>query len=228
MAGSANINDVFKTFGSPRPKASVGARPPSSGAPSINDVLGSFGAPKAKSPVTSGGSFGSPAASRGFNQRVVVGVGDMAVSNVQHVTLSTFALGSCIGVVIYDPIARAGGLLHLMLPDSTLAADRANKKPAMFADTGIPQLFSALVGIRAERNRVNILVAGGACVLSGPDQFKIGERNIAATRKLLAAYGCRARQEDVGGTVNRTIHLDIATGVVRLKLPGREFEQRLT
>lgn len=200
MAGSASINDVFGAFAAPRPKATPG-----------NTAFGS--------PATSG--------SGSFAQRVVVGVGDMAVSNVQHVTLSTFALGSCIGLIVYDPIARAGGLLHLMLPDSTLAPDRAAKKPAMFADTGVPALFNALRGLRAERNRVNLLLAGGACVLNGPDQFRIGERNIIATRKLLALYGLRPGLEEVGGTVNRTVHLDIASGRVTMKLPGREIEHRM-
>lgn len=198
-----------------------------SGSASINDVFGAFTSPKPKGSNT--GGFGSPTATHNgaFAQRVVVGVGDMAVSNVEHVTLSTFALGSCVGVVVFDPVARAGGLLHLMLPDSTLSPDRAAKKPAMFADTGIPMLFNALRGIRAERQRVNILLAGGACVLNGPDQFRIGERNIATTRKLLSLYGLRASKEEVGGSVNRTVHLDIATGIVSLKLPGRNIQHRL-
>ncbi len=199
------------------------------GSASINDVFGAFAAPRPQVPAPNRGGFGSPTAShaRSFAQRVVVGVGDMAVSNVEHVTLSTFALGSCVGIVVFDPIARAGGLLHLMLPDSTLSPDRATKKPAMFADTGIPMLFNALRGIRAERQRVNILLAGGACVLNGPDQFKIGERNIATTRKLLSLYGLRASYEELGGNINRTVHLDIATGVVSLKLPGRDLQHRL-
>ena len=199
------------------------------GSASINDVFGAFSAPRPKATPPGGSGFGSPAFTRSasFAQRVVVGVGDMAVSNVEHVTLSTFALGSCVGIVVYDPVARAGGLLHLMLPDSTLSPDRAAKKPAMFADTGIPLLFNALRGIRAERQRVNILLAGGACVLNGPDQFRIGERNIATTRKLLSLYGLRACAEELGGNVNRTVHLNVATGQVSLKLPGRDIAHRL-
>ena len=199
------------------------------GSASINDVFGAFSAPRPQATPPGGSGFGSPAFTRSasFAQRVVVGVGDMAVSNVEHVTLSTFALGSCVGVVVYDPVARAGGLLHLMLPDSTLSPDRALKKPAMFADTGIPMLFNAMRGIRAERQRVNILLAGGACVLNGPDQFRIGERNIATTRKLLTLYGLRACAEELGGSVNRTVHLNVATGQVSLKLPGCDIVHRL-
>ena len=79
-----------------------------------------------------------------FAQRVVIGVGDMAVSNNTQVTLSTYALGSCIGVVAYDPVVKVGGILHMMLPDSSISPEKAVQQPAMFADTGLPLFFRAL------------------------------------------------------------------------------------
>lgn len=167
---------------------------------------------------------GSPTLAGLFAQRSVVGVAEFAVANSAQITLSTFALGSCIGVIAYDPVAKAGGLLHFMLPDSTLSPDKAVAQPAMFADTGIPALFNALTGIRAQRPRMRTFVAGGACVLSGPDNFKIGERNAVAVRRLLSVYGCRSIGEDVGGTVNRTLHLNVGTGVLSAKLPDRSYE----
>ena len=93
---------------------------------------------------------GAPTISAIFSQRVVIGVGDMAVSNNDMVTLSTYALGSCVGIVAYDPVSHAGGILHLMLPDSTISPDKATKQPAMFADTGVPLVLKALLGVRAE------------------------------------------------------------------------------
>ncbi len=170
---------------------------------------------------------GSPTLAGLFAQRTVVGVAEFAVANSAQITLSTFALGSCIGVIAYDPVAKAGGLLHLMLPDSALSPDKAAAQPAMFADTGIPALFNALTGLRALRPRTRTYVAGGASVLSGPDSFKIGERNITAVRRLLAVYGCRPVGEDVGGVVNRTLHLNIGTGVLTAKLPDRNYEVAL-
>jgi chemotaxis protein CheD len=137
------------------------------------------------------------------------------------VTISTFALGSCIGLVAYDPVAKAGGLLHLMLPDSALSPEKAATQPAMFADTGIPLLFNALIGVRAQRARVNLFMAGGASVLSGPDTFKIGERNIVAVRRMLSVYGCRLVGGEIAGTVNRTLHLELGTGMLTVKLPDR-------
>lgn len=170
---------------------------------------------------------GSPTLAGLFTQRTVVGVAEFAVANSAQITLSTFALGSCIGVIAFDPVAKAGGLLHLMLPDSSLSPDKAAAHPAMFADTGIPALFNALTSIRAQRPRTRTFVAGGASVLSGPDSFKIGERNIVAVRRLLAVYGCRSVGEDVGGVVNRTLHLNIGTGMLTAKLPDRNYEVAL-
>jgi chemotaxis protein CheD len=164
---------------------------------------------------------GAPTITALFSQRVVIGVGDQAVSNNDSVTLSTYALGSCVGVIVYDPIAHSGGILHLMLPDSTISPEKAVKQPAMFADTGLPLLFRALAGVRVEKARLRIFLAGGASVLNGADPFKIGERNFLAVQKYLRANGLSVAGQDIGGNVNRTVHLEIGTGRVTLKLPDR-------
>ena len=154
-----------------------------------------------------------------FAQRVVIGVGDMAVSNNGQVTLSTYALGSCVGVVAYDPVAKVGGILHMMLPDSSISPDKAQSQPAMFADTGLPLFFRALSGLKAERARIRLFVTGGACVLTSHDSFKIGERNTRATLNFLAANGFVIRHTVAGGTTNRTVHLQISDGEMTLKTP---------
>ena len=166
---------------------------------------------------------GSPTISSLFAQRIVVGVAEFAVANQQLMTISTYALGSCIGLVAYDSATQTGGLLHLMLPDSSLSAAKAAAQPAMFADTGIPVLFNGLTSMKAQVGRCKIFVAGGASVLSGPDSFKIGERNIAAVKRMLGVYGCRVAGAEVGGTVNRTLHLELGTGQLTLKMPDRTF-----
>ena len=168
---------------------------------------------------------GSPSIASLFAPRLVVGVGDMIVSNNAASTLSTYALGSCLGVVAYDPVMRVGGLLHLMLPDSTLAPEKAATRPAMFADTGLPLLFRALAGLKADRARLRLFVAGGANVLgNNSDSFKIGERNLKATAAWLSLNGYGVRHSDVSGTVNRTVHLEIGTGAVKLKTPEMNGE----
>lgn len=164
--------------------------------------------------------MGSPSIAALFTQRIVIGVGDMAVSNNSQIMLSTYALGSCIGVVAYDPFMRVGGILHLMLPDSTISPEKAVSQPAMFADTGLPLLFRALTGLKADRNRMRIFVAGGACVLNSHDAFRIGERNTSATLSYLAQNGYTVRHTVVGGSINRTIHLDLSNGAITMKTPS--------
>jgi chemotaxis protein CheD len=164
---------------------------------------------------------GSPTISMLFAQRVVIGVGDLAVSNNTQVTLTTYALGSCVGIVAYDPATHAGGLLHIMLPDSSISKEKAVSHPAMFADTGLPLFLHELAGVKAERHRLRFFLAGGACVLSGPDTFKIGERNAATVKAWLAGQGLRVHGADLAGTVNRTLHLDLSTGMLTVKLPDR-------
>lgn len=161
----------------------------------------------------------SPSISALFQQRVVIGVGDMSVSNNQAITLSTYALGSCVAVVAYDPVVKAGGLLHAMLPQASISPAKALVQPAMFVDTGMPLLLRALVGLKADTRRLRIFLAGGASVICANDMFKIGERNLQATMQHLAQLGLSVNYSAVGGTINRTVHLVIGTGAITLKTP---------
>ena len=162
---------------------------------------------------------GSPTIASLFAQRVVVGVGDMAVSNNQSTILSTYALGSCIGVIAYDPVARCGGILHLMLPEASVSPQKALTQPAMFADTGLPLFFKALVGLRAERSNIRLFVAGGASVMGGSDPFRIGERNTTVTNNFLNLNRLNVLKTDTGGSISRTVHLELSTGLVNMITP---------
>lgn len=168
---------------------------------------------------------GAPTVASLFAQRVVIGVGDMAVSNNSTVILSTYALGSCVGVIAYDPLYKVGGILHLMLPESSISPEKAAKQPAMFADTGLPLFFRALSGLKAERSRLRLFVAGGASVIAGSDPFRIGERNARTTMDFLQKNGYAVRYTDLGGSINRTVHLEMASGNVTLKRPA-DTEQK--
>jgi len=161
----------------------------------------------------------SPSIASLFAQRVIVGVGDMAVSNNPQVILSTYALGSCIGVIAYDSVSKVGGILHFMLPDSTISPDKAQKQPAMFANTGLPLFFKAMVGMKADPHRLRLFVAGGAGMLAGQDPFKIGERNSAVAFDFITKYGLSVRHQQTGGSINRTVHLEVGTGATNLKTP---------
>ena len=163
----------------------------------------------------------------GFEHKVVVGIADLAVSNNQNITLTTYSLGSCLGIAIYDPVVRVGGLLHIMLPDSTIDPAKAAKQPAMFVDTGVPTLFRASYQLRAEKHRVIISVAGGAQIMDNSGFFNIGSRNHERLTRLFKEHGLRIHAEQVGGMVNRTMHLNLATGEVRLKISGQPQESIL-
>jgi chemotaxis protein CheD len=163
----------------------------------------------------------------GFERKLVVGVGGLAVSNNQNLVLSTYSLGSCLGISIYDPVSRAGGLLHAMLPNSSINPQKATEQPAMFVDTGISALFRAAYELRAQKHRVQICVAGGAQFLDKSGFFNIGQRNYSCLRELLAEHGLMVQAEDVGGLVSRTVHLNLGTGEVRLKASGDNDERTL-
>ena len=151
----------------------------------------------------------------------MVGVADMRVSNQQGEVLVTHALGSCIGVAIYDPAAKVGGILHYMLPDSTLDPGKAQGHPHMFADTGLPLLFRECYRLGAQKSRLRVKVAGGSQVLGNREFFQIGRRNYAALRKIFLKNNVLINNEDVGGTKARTLFLEIATGNVWIKVMGQ-------
>ena len=151
---------------------------------------------------------------------LIVGVADMKVSRDPHVILVTHSLGSCIGVAVYDPVVRVGGLLHYMLPDSNLDLNKSKKNPAMFGDTGIPFLFKSTYKLGAEKSRLRVIVAGGAQIMDQKGLFNIGKRNHTLLRKMFWKNNVMIDFEDVGGTVNRTMRLEIKTGEVWLKTSG--------
>jgi chemotaxis protein CheD len=162
-----------------------------------------------------------------FEHRVVVGVADLAVSNNQSVVLTTYSLGSCLGIAVFDPVVRVGGLLHLMLPDSRLDSTKAEANPAMFVDSGMQALLRAAGQLNADRRRLLLYVAGGAQILDDGGFFNIGRRNYDALKALLAKEKLAIMAEAVGGQVNRTMCLRISTGQVSLKVSGNANEIQL-
>ncbi|RJP76004.1 MAG: chemotaxis protein CheD [Desulfobacteraceae bacterium] len=153
--------------------------------------------------------------------KIIIGVSDMKTSNDTEASLITYSLGSCIGVSIYDPVAKAGGLLHYMLPESSIDEAKAINNPYMFADTGIPKLFKATYELGAKKQRMKIVVAGGAQILDQKGFFNIGKRNHMALRKMLFKNNVIINHEDVGGNCNRTVRLDIKTGDTYIKISGK-------
>ncbi len=153
-------------------------------------------------------------------KNLVVGVADMVASNDSSAELVTYSLGSCLGVTVYDPLKKVGGLLHLMLPDSRIDPKKAVTSPFMFVDTGVPQLFKTVFNLGGDRCRLIIKVAGGAQFLDEQRIFNIGERNIRAFEEIIARNGLAIHARDVSGLNSRTLRLDLATGNVTIQSPG--------
>ena len=136
----------------------------------------------------------------------------------------TYSLGSCIGVTIWDPEVRVGGMIHYMLPESTLSPEKAKARPAMFADTGIPLLFRSVYRLGAIKKRVIVKVAGGSQLLDDNGTFAIGKRNYVMLRKIFWKNGVLIDNEHVGGSISRTLRLNIETGRVTIKTRQGEIK----
>jgi chemotaxis protein CheD len=154
--------------------------------------------------------------------RKVVGIADLVMTADPAAELVTFALGSCIGVTIYDPLARVGGLLHFMLPQSSMNTEKALQVPCMFADTGVPLLFRRAYELGARKERLVVCAAGGAEVLADEGYFKIGSRNRTLLRKLFWKNNVLLAAEDTGGNSSRTLTLRMRDGAVLVKRDSEE------
>jgi len=151
---------------------------------------------------------------------ITINVSDARASGDAADTLVTYSLGSCIGVCLYDPVARVAGLLHYQLPTSTMDPAKADNNPFMFADTGIPLLFRTAYGLGAEKRRLVVRIAGGAQVMDENGTFNIGKRNHLALRRMLWKAGVIIHGEEIGGTQSRTVRLEIDTGRFWIRGPG--------
>lgn len=151
---------------------------------------------------------------------LVVGMADCNLSSDPGEVIVTYALGSCIAVAIHDPVAKVGGLLHYMLPESAIDKEKAARNPYMFADTGIPLLFQKAYTMGAQKRRLAVRIAGGSQVMDDNGVFNIGRRNYLAARRILWKAGVLVEAEEVGGAQSRTVRLEVGTGRFWLRETG--------
>ena len=155
-----------------------------------------------------------------------VSIGEFVVSDRPDDVITTVALGSCIAVCLWEPKARVAGMLHFMLPESTLNEERARERPAVFANTGIPLLFHAAYELGAEKKLCAVRLVGGAELApagaegDGNGVFNVGRRNVLAARAVLWRNGIMTSGELVGGTVARTIAMNVSDGRIIVKTDG--------
>ena len=157
--------------------------------------------------------------------KLIVGIGEAASSKNADDEIKTFALGSCVAVVILDPKTHAVGMVHIALPESKIDPVKAKQLPGYFADTAIPHLFQLMKKFDSiPHSGLIIKLIGGANVLQQQDHFQIGKRNVTAIKKILWDMNLPITAEDVGQNHSRTVTVELKTGKVSVSSSdGREW-----
>lgn len=156
-----------------------------------------------------------------MSETIKVGMADLKLCKAPD-AITTLGLGSCVGVALRDPVTKVGGLAHVMLPDSTQFAD--SKNLAKFADTGTKELVRLMVGAGANKSRIVAKIAGGAQMFafgSKNDIVAVGDRNVAAVKKVLAELKIPILASDTGLNFGRTVIFHPETGDFVIKAVGK-------
>lgn len=133
-------------------------------------------------------------------------------------SLISYGLGSCIGIALFDAVAKVGGLAHIMLPDSTQV--RSSDNPAKFADTALPLMLGEIIKLGGIKSRITAKIAGGAQMFTfanTTDVMRVGERNAEAVRLVLKKLEIRLVADDTGGNYGRTVELKLDSGIYRIR-----------
>ncbi len=148
----------------------------------------------------------------------------MYVSDNIKDRIITFSLGSCIGVTLYDPERKIGGMIHCMLPSARIDMQKASQKPEMFVDCGLAMILQQMFDLGASRRSLRIKMAGAASVLNDNEFFKVGERNYACAKKFFEKNMLKIESEDVLGSVSRTLSLYMDSGITTVRISDKEME----
>ena len=155
------------------------------------------------------------------SNQIIIGIADMKMAQREGV-LTTYALGSCIGICLYDSRIKLGAMIHIMLP---LNMETGRKNTMKYADTGIRETLKMMEAKGASRASITAKIAGGAKmfeVSGGGSLGNIGQRNIESVHLILKKEGIKLLKEDVGGSVARTLSFDVSTGMGSIRSYGRE------
>jgi chemotaxis protein CheD len=148
---------------------------------------------------------------------VKVGIADMKTLK-EDGSIRTSGLGSCVGVVLYDDYMKVAGMVHVMLPSSSIAKEPLNA--AKYADSGVEELISRLKSMGAGINRLKCKMAGGAQMFqlsSKSELMRIGPRNIEAVKQVLMKNNIPVIAEDLGGNKGRTIEFFVAESTLHIR-----------
>ncbi len=156
---------------------------------------------------------------------ITIGISDLNVAKKPD-RLITYALGSCVGICLYDAKTCVAGMAHIMLPNSEQCVQNDNKMK--FADTAIVLLISKMEQLGASKLRMVAKIAGGAQMFkvdttygAGDNIMNIGQRNVTAVKKKLAELNIRIVAEDTGKNYGRTVEFTSETGAVMVRSIGK-------
>ncbi len=171
-----------------------------------------------------GSAHNSPMTSPPRPNKMILGVGEMAVSATPGDVIKIIGLGSCVGLVMIDSRNRCIGLAHVALPDSKLTLDGTGNLPGRYADTAVDAMIRDMHQAGADRNqrRYTVKLVGGANFSGPADFFTIGKRNVLALKKALWQHGMGAVAEDIGGHRSRCVAVDVDTCTVWVYGPRQE------
>ncbi|HYF95495.1 MAG TPA: chemotaxis protein CheD [Symbiobacteriaceae bacterium] len=156
-------------------------------------------------------------------ETIAVGLGELKCGTRPEQVLVCYGLGSCIGLALYDAVARVGVMVHVVLPESSLSRGQV-VQPGKFGDTAIPAAIAEAVKLGAVRSRLVARIAGGARMLNivgAGSKLDIGSRNCDAVKSQLQEHGIRLTGDDTGGTYGRTLQLFVGTGRLLVSTVGR-------
>ena len=156
-----------------------------------------------------------------MKNRLTVTISDMKISRKPRDLLVTHSLGSCLGLAAYDPAARVGGLIHCLLPKAK-APDVQN--PYMYVNVGVPLMIRKMARLGCAKESIIFKAAGCGRMMRIQNQFDTGAQNLAMLEALFARNGVALAASDVGGSIPRTLSLDMETGNVTISSQGKEWE----
>jgi len=149
-----------------------------------------------------------------------VGIGQMKISDNPDTVFTAPNLGSCLGIAVFDPIKRIGGMIHCLLPFSKNNPEKAQKEPYHFVDTGFVEMLQEFVRRGSEKKNLMIAVAGGSNISDENKVFEIGAKNYTILKKVLWKNNLLLKGEDCGDSISRTVTLQLATGEVWVRSNG--------
>ena len=154
-----------------------------------------------------------------------VGIGEFAVSGHPGMLIKTMALGPCVAVVGFSKENNVAGMIHVQLPDSSINLDLAARRPGVFADTGIPLFLGEFAKLGCRPKDLVIKLIGGAQIMDSKNKFNIGKRNYLAVKKILWANKLWPKKEEVGGTISRSVTIEVGHKEVLVTTPGMDHRK---